>query len=80
MAEMRKIILVLPPDIANDLPPAIKETLAAYTHGVTIMAGKAALDSALNGLIELERAEEKADMLLFMMRRARACHTACWMR
>ena len=56
-----KIILVLPPNIANDLPPPIKETLAAYTHRVTIIpGGESRADSALNGLIELERAEEKS--------------------
>ena len=56
-----KIILVLPPDMANDLPPAIKDTLVAYTHRITIIAGgKSRADSALNGLIELDRAEEKS--------------------
>ncbi|MGB1399336.1 MAG: bifunctional 2-C-methyl-D-erythritol 4-phosphate cytidylyltransferase/2-C-methyl-D-erythritol 2,4-cyclodiphosphate synthase [Candidatus Puniceispirillaceae bacterium] len=56
-----KIILVLPPDMANDLPPAIKDTLAAYTHRITIIAGgESRADSALNGLIELDRAEEKS--------------------
>ena len=56
-----KIILVLPPDMANDLPPAIKDTLAAYTHMITIIAGgESRADSALNGLTELDRAEEKS--------------------
>ena len=56
-----KIILVLPPDMANDLPPAIKDTLAAYTHRITIIAGgESRADSALNGLIELDRAEERS--------------------
>jgi len=56
-----KIILVLPPDMANDLPPAIKDALAAYTHRITIIAGgESRADSALNGLIELDRAEEKS--------------------
>ena len=56
-----KIILVLPPDMANDLPPAIKDALSAYTHRITIIAGgESRAESALNGLIELDRAEEKS--------------------
>jgi len=56
-----KIILVLPPDMANDLPPAIKDALAAYTGRVAIIAGGVSrAESALNGLIELDRAEEKS--------------------
>ncbi|MGB1228261.1 MAG: bifunctional 2-C-methyl-D-erythritol 4-phosphate cytidylyltransferase/2-C-methyl-D-erythritol 2,4-cyclodiphosphate synthase [Candidatus Puniceispirillaceae bacterium] len=56
-----KIILVLPPDMANDLPSEIKDALAAYTHRITIIAGgESRADSALNGLIELDRAEEKS--------------------
>ena len=59
--ECGKIILVLPPDMANDLPPAIKDALAAYNGRVAIIAGGVSrAESALNGLIELDRAEEKS--------------------
>jgi len=60
-----KIILVLPPDMANDLPPSIKDTLAAYTQRITIIAGgESRADSALNGLIELDRAEKRSKYVI----------------
>ena len=47
--------------MANDLPPAINNTLAAYTDRITIIAGgESRADSALNGLIELDKAEERS--------------------
>ena len=56
-----KIILALPPDMANDLPQSIQDMLAAYTHRITIIAGgESRADSALNGLVELDKAEERS--------------------
>src|SRR6056300_1746464 len=54
-----QIILVLPPDMVNDLPLALKDELSAYATRVTVIAGGASrADSALHGLIALDRTDK----------------------